>query len=193
MALTAAGAVLAAGLGRRLGGPKATTVFAGRTFVEIAVDCLRRAGLDVGEIHVVLPPGLEKAAPPGVRVSTNPDEATGPIGSLAAALAAGAARADRVVAHLVDTPGTRPETVRALLEAPAPAETLFTLPIFDDGWGHPVLVHRPAYPLVRPDVAGGLKALLKARPDRVVEVRLPGPKARDVDTPEALASLLSSS
>lgn len=187
MALTAAGAVLAAGMGRRLGGPKATVRLAGRTFVEIAVACLRAAGLE--EIHVVLPQGLEAVAPAGVRVSKNADEASGPIGSLAAALAAGAARAECVVAHLVDMPGVRPETIRSLLEARRPEGTLFTLPVFDDGPGHPVLVHRGAYPLVRPDVAGGLKALLARHADRVVEVRLPGPKARDVDTPEALAAL----
>lgn len=184
-----AGAILAAGRGRRMGGPKALLAPAGRTLLEIAVATLRGAGVD--DLVAVLPPGLAPpsalAADARLRFAVNEDEASGPIGSLAAALAAGAADADRVVAHLVDIPGTAPATIRALLEAPAPAGTLFVVPVFDDGPGHPVVVLRPAYPLIRPGVAGGLKTLLRAHAAHAVNVRLAGPKPRDIDTPADLS------
>jgi molybdenum cofactor guanylyltransferase len=79
-----AGCVLAGGPGRRLGGPKAGVVLAGRTLVERAVDALRAR---CGEVVVVSRPGvaLPDLAARVVHDRPGPDC---PLGALATGLAA---------------------------------------------------------------------------------------------------------
>jgi len=78
------GIVLAAGLGRRIGGPKALLSLDGRTFLERAVRAFTEAGL---EVVVVVNPVVDAAVPKGALsarlvVNPDPDQQNGMFGSV---------------------------------------------------------------------------------------------------------------
>ena len=121
------GLVLAAGEGRRFGGPKAPALVDGERLVDRAVRVLRDGGCD--PVHVVL--GAWVGGVPGAEVIVNPDWAEGMGSSLRAGLTAiardrrragGAAPLgdlDRVVVTLVDLPGLTSDAVARLVASPA--------------------------------------------------------------------------
>jgi len=140
---TVAGLLLAAGGGRRYGGPKALVRREGQLLVERATATLRAAGC----APVVVVIGAEAAR---VRaeaelgdavVVENPDWRTGMGSSLRVGLAALAGpEADAAVVLLVDTPGVGAEAVRrvALL---ADRAALITA-TYEGRRGHPVVLGR---------------------------------------------------
>ena len=108
------GLVLAAGEGRRFGGPKAPALVDGERLVDRAVRVLRDGGCD--PVHVVL--GAWVGGVPGAEVIVNPDWAEGMGSSLRAGLTA-IAEADRVLVTLVDLPGLTSDAVARLVASPA--------------------------------------------------------------------------
>ena len=138
-----AGLVLAAGGGRRYGGPKALVRYGGRLLVERAVDTLRTAGCD--PVLVVVGAAADRvraeADLDGAAPVDNPAWETGMGSSLRVGLGALAAT-DAVAAAilLVDMPGV----TAAAVERVAAGATATTLAMGGYGGrrGHPVVAGR---------------------------------------------------
>jgi CTP:molybdopterin cytidylyltransferase MocA len=174
----ATGIVLAAGSGSRFGRPKADLVVDGQRLLDRAVAVLRAGGCD--EVVAVVRPGTAVA---GATVVENPDPARGMGSSLRLGLAA--ARGERAVVLLVDTPGVGAAAVRRLLAADAPV----AIATYGGRRGHPVAFAASTWDEVGRLAAGdqGARAFLRARPDLVTEVPCEGEPA-DIDTPADLAA-----
>ena len=112
-----AGLVLAAGEGRRFGGPKAPVVVGGERLVDRAVRVLREGGCD--PVYVVL--GAWTGDVPDAILVANPEWPEGMGSSLRLGLAALADEpvdaVDAVVVTLVDLPGLTSAAVRRLVDA----------------------------------------------------------------------------
>ncbi len=170
-----AGLVLAAGEGRRFGGPKAAYVVAGERLVDRAVRVLRAAGCD--PVVVVL--GAWVGEVPDADVVVNDGWPTGMGSSLRRGLEHLAARsdADRTVVTLVDLPGLTPDAVRRLAaidlatEAADPREVLAAA-TYAGVRGHPVLLGRAHWAGVAATAVGdrGARDYLAEYPVRLVEV-----------------------
>jgi nicotine blue oxidoreductase len=136
--------VLAAGAGRRYGGPKALVVHQGRLLVERAVDTVRAAGC--APVVVVLGAAGDRvrarADLAGATPVDNPDWDTGMGSSLRTGLAALATTgAVAAVVLLVDMPGVGPEAVRRVTAAATP-DALVMAGYAGGRRGHPVLLGR---------------------------------------------------
>ena len=97
-------AVLAGGLSRRMGAPKAGVLLGGRPLVAWSLDAAARAGL---EAVVVAKPGFEL---PGAELWTEPADVWHPLAGLVRALEAGGP----VVALACDMPFVPPELIARL-------------------------------------------------------------------------------
>lgn len=128
--MPAAGLVLAAGEGRRFGGPKAPAVVDGERLVDRAVRILRDGGCD--PVVVVL--GAWVGEVPGAEIVINHEWSEGMGSSLRAGL--GAVEADRVIVTLVDLPGMTADAIRRFVDSPA----RLAQGAFDGERGHPVVI-----------------------------------------------------
>lgn len=180
------GVVLAAGRGRRFGGPKQVAMLRRRPLVGHVLDTLAAAGLEA--VVVVGPPwgdavvaAVEHLAedadwvPP--RFVTN-DATDDGIGSSLAAAAAAVGRRPLVVV-LGDQPGLRVEDVTAVVDALA-AGARATRIVHPDRPGHPV-GFAPALHQRLVDLAAGQtgRDVLGAVESSAIEVARPAP--RDID------------
>jgi len=166
------GVVLAAGAGRRFGGPKALArTPAGTPWVALAVRALREGGC--GEILVALGAEADEAATlvPGdatiVRVA---DWESGMAASLRASLArAEAGSAPAAVVMPVDTPDASPAAIARLVRRSAP--DALAQAVYRGAPGHPVLLGRAHWGAVRAAVRGdvGARPYLIARNAALVE------------------------
>lgn len=141
--MTAAGLVLAAGAGRRFGGPKALVRDAsGEPWVARACAVLRDGGC--GDVVVVLGAQAEAArrlVPAWATPVVADAWAHGLAASLRAGLTAvGATEAEAVVVTLVDLPDLRPDAVARVLGAGPPAPSALRRALYDGRPGHPVLL-----------------------------------------------------
>lgn len=160
-----AGVVLAAGAGRRYGGPKALVWYEGRLLVDRAADTLRDAGCE--PVAVVLGAAAARvraaAALTGCTVVENPDWDTGMGSSLRAGLAALAdSGAVAAVVLLVDMPGVSAAAVRRV--ARGAASDALVMAGYGDQRGHPVLLGRDHWPGVAQRAVGdtGARPYLRA-------------------------------
>jgi len=189
VALTVAGLVLAAGEGRRFGGPKALAEIDGERLVDRAVAVLREGGVTTTYV-------VQGAAPltvPGAQVVDNPGWAEGMGSSLRAGLAALPPTVEAAVVLLVDQPGLTPAAVRRVVDAAAPPiDAAAVVATYDGQRGHPVLLGRLHWPVVAEAAVGdrGARDFLARHGDGVVEVPC-GDVADpdDVDTPADLHRL----
>ncbi|WP_410671016.1 NTP transferase domain-containing protein [Amycolatopsis sp. cmx-4-68] len=179
-----AGLLLAAGAGRRFGGPKALAELDGRPLVLRALDALTAAGCH--PVRVVLGAAAEQVAAllpdPGQAVRAE-DWATGMGASLKAGLAALAGEPHAVAAlvHLVDLPWVGAD-VLARVARDATGETVARA-AYDGVPGHPVLLGRRWWAEVAETAQGdrGARDWLAGRGDlRLVECGDLG-SGRDVD------------
>ncbi|HWC34013.1 MAG TPA: nucleotidyltransferase family protein [Mycobacteriales bacterium] len=186
------GVVLAAGAGRRFGGPKALVELDNELLVERAARLLREGGC--AEVAVVLGASADAvrqtATLPGARLVVAQDWEQGQAASLRAGLEAAASTdADAVVVALVDQPWVGAEAVARLIAAgQSGAEA--AVATYDGQPRNPVLLARPVWAEVADAAAGdvGARAWLRANPARVVAVGCDGTgDPRDVDAPEDLA------
>ncbi|MFI2710761.1 NTP transferase domain-containing protein [Micromonospora sp. NPDC018662] len=167
-----AGLLLAAGAGRRYGGPKALVRHAdGRLLVERAAGVL--AGGGCAPVVVVLGASAAEvratAALPGVVLVDNPRWADGMGSSLRVGLAALAGTAVRAtVVLLVDLPGVTATAVRRVARHVG-SDALVAAGYPAGRWGHPVLLGRRHWPGITATAVGdrGARAYLRARPGQL--------------------------
>lgn len=194
---TVQGLVLAAGAGRRFGGPKGLardgqgvpwvaravrTLFAGgceRVVVTVGARAAEVAALVPGavdrtgrsDVHGSPPATREAISAPGVvDVVSVPDWAEGLAASLRAGLAA-AAGSDAVIVMPVDTPDAPPDLVRRVLAAAgADVRSALVQAVYGGAPGHPVLLGADHLDAARRSLVGdrGARAYLVAH--RAVEV-----------------------
>lgn len=159
------GAVMAGGLGSRLGGSKATAPLAGAPLISYPLAALREAGLP--------PVAFAKQGtelPARVPVVLEPDEPRHPLAGIVAALEYATDRsADAVVALACDLPLVPPGLLRLLAEAQEP----LVLPVLD---GHPQPLLARYDTILLPDLRaaladepGPLTRLVMARRPRLLD------------------------
>lgn len=177
----AAGVVLAAGAGTRMGRPKADIRLGGTRLLDRAVQVLLGGGCD--PIHAVVRAGT---AVRGATAIVNPDPSRGMRSSLDLAAAACSA-ADAMAVVLVDMPGVQADAVRAVVAAWMPGRiTVGAYP--DGGRGHPIVMS-PSFWVDAAAAAGpdeGARAFLRRHADLVDAVPVIGSLA-DLDTEAELA------
>jgi CTP:molybdopterin cytidylyltransferase MocA len=184
------GVVLAAGAGRRFGGPKALIRFEGKLLVERAVDTLVAGGCS--DVVVVL--GAQaaevrrQASLDRARVVVNEQWDDGMSTSLRCGLSA-CTGAQAAIITLVDQPGVTPDVVRRLRSAWSASDRPVVVATYEGEARHPVLFGADVWDAVMASVRGdsGARAWLRENPDLVehVEVADIGDCA-DIDTPDDL-------
>ena len=180
--------MLAAGRASRMGRPKITLPWAGRTLLGHVLSVLDAAGAR----PIVVVTGPETPAlrlPEGVRAIGNPVAHQGMGTSIAAGVRALYGRVDAALICLGDQPGITATTIRALTSALL-APHLAAAPVYRDGVrGHPVLFSSGLFDeLTALQGDQGGRAVLLGHPWAAVTVDAPAPA--DVDTPEDYARLL---
>ncbi|MEC3976278.1 nucleotidyltransferase family protein [Amycolatopsis sp. H20-H5] len=185
-----AGLLLAAGAGRRFGGPKALAEFDGEPFLLRALRTLEAAGCT--PIRVVLGARAEQALAllpdPGLAVIAQ-DWQSGMGASLRAGLRSLAdVEADAALVHLVDLPWAGPEVLARV--AAGAGKRAVARAAYDGVPGHPVLLGRHWWPEIADGASGdrGARDWLATREDlRLVECGDLG-SGRDVDRPADLTA-----
>lgn len=189
--MAVAGLLLAAGAGRRMGGPKALVRLGGEPLVTRALRVM--AGADLAPLVVVLGAAADDvraALPVGTATVVAAGWETGMGASLRAGLAelAGSDPAtDAVVVHLVDTPGIGLEALARVAARARPG--VLARGAYGGRPGHPVLLGRDHWEGVAAAAEGdaGARSYLGTRAEEVEPVEVgdvadPG----DVDTPADL-------
>jgi nicotine blue oxidoreductase len=191
--VTTVGLVLAAGAGRRMGGPKALVRLTdgGPTLVETAVARVLESGCD--RVVVVVGAAGEQAAAlvaeTGAEVVAAEDWDEGMGASLRAGIAhLEDAHDDLALVTLVDLPDVTARVMsRVLADAVGDGRAALARAAYDGVPGHPVVIGRDHWSAVRTTARGdrGARDHLRATPHRLVEC---GDLAtgRDLDTAEDL-------
>lgn len=159
--------MLAAGEGKRFGGPKAPFEFEGERLVDRAVRTLRKAGCD--PVFVILGAWEGNVEDALVIVNHGWEEGMGSSLRIALKWVNATTEADYAVITLVDLPGLTPEAVRRVIEAPAG----IAVAAYQGIQGHPVRIPRDHFRELIDTVAGdeGARAFLAERDDVIfVEV-----------------------
>ena len=208
-----AGLLLAAGAGRRMGGPKALVVLGGEPLVQRGVRVLREGGCSPVVVVVGASAELVRPLCAGAEVVEAGDWETGMGASLRAGLAALAGTAppvglappasrpfdtapagrpvDGCVVALVDQPRVTAEAVGRLRAAHSRGAAA-AVATYDGRPRNPVLLDRAVWDDVAAAARGdeGARPWLRAHPELVVQVDCSDAGAPDdVDTPEELAAL----
>lgn len=184
--------LLAAGLGRRMGGPKALLVIDGQPLVTAHAERLREVGC--GAIVVVVRAAVARQ----VRdlLGNTPEalvcEADTPsmAASLVAALGCVTPRASRViVVSPIDMLPVRLSTLEALLSAVTAPEVHVATPRYRARGGHPIVVRESLLHAFREGYSGSLRDLLRGAEAHRCRLDLDDPEvASDLDTPADLAA-----
>jgi molybdenum cofactor cytidylyltransferase len=181
------GLILAAGTSSRLGRPKQLLELGGRPLLQHVVDTASEVGC-LDEVLVVLghrASEVEEAIqlPPGARAVSNDVYAEGQSTSIRKGLDEVAPASAAVVVLLGDQPGVGGPAIRGVVEAYKRSGAVIVRARYADGPGHPVLLARPVWPLLRElDGDVGARAVMSARPGEVEDVPVEGSAPADVDT-----------
>jgi CTP:molybdopterin cytidylyltransferase MocA len=188
--VSVAGIVLAAGRSSRMGEPKALLEVAGVTFLERAIDILRKGGC--GTVTAVLASGEtgrragDIARRKGARVVENPRADTEQVDSLRIGLEGLPEDADAAVVLPVDHPLAEARTVRELIRGFRASGQQIVRPVYHDRPGHPVLFGRALWKeLTAPDLDEGARDVIRAHAEGILDVAI-GDRgvSVDIDTPE---------
>jgi CTP:molybdopterin cytidylyltransferase MocA len=179
--------ILAAGSGRRMGGPKALLRFGGETFLTRAARLLARPGV-ASVVAVVGPAALgaaaEAAPPAGAKIVLHPRPEEGMLSSILRGLdEADADGADAVLLHPVDHPLVEAATVDRVVAALG-AGAVVAVPTHGLRRGHPGGFARAAFSELRAAPAQrGARAVLADHPEWVVHVPGDPGCVLGIDTP----------
>lgn len=191
-----AGIVLAAGEGRRFGGPKALADWHGRPLVRHVVALARRAGLDPIIVVVGAQASRVRKALAGLPVDVveNPAWSEGMSRSIQAGLQALLPQVEAFVLLQVDQPLVRPRWLRQLIEAHQTTGQPMIVGTVNGDPRPPALFARPLFPALmelRGDQGG--RPLIHAFPEAVAQIPVPDPAwVLDFDTPEAYRRICES-
>ncbi len=184
--------VLAAGAGSRFGDIKALAKLDGRPILQHVLDAVAESGLEetvvvLGRWADVIDATIRWRGEQRVR---NLDPDAGLSSSLRVGIGALGGNLEAALLVLGDQPLLRPATVAALLAALDPGSGSAAVPVYAEGGGqNPVLLGRPAWPLVLEATGDrGLGPVLRAHWNLVREVPVSGANP-DVDTHGDLAAL----
>ena len=186
------GLVLAAGGSSRLGAPKQLLPYRGSTLLGHVLDTARACPFDqlvcvIGGSATEIRQRVDLS---DAEIVENPQFGEGCSSSIAAALQTVDARADVLVLMLADQPGVTADTVAALIKGRGASPLAACA--YDDGRGHPLAFDRSTFAdLNRLHGDKGVWKLLDRRAGEVVDVPIPGPTPRDVDTDEDYRTLLA--
>ena len=190
-----AAVVLAAGRGRRAGGPKASLRIGAATFLDRAFS-LTAARPGIGRVVVVLGHEAarvraEAALPAAALVVVNEAWADGMLGSVVAGLAAAEADgADAVLLHPVDHPLVDAATVDRVIEA-LRAGARIAVPSYEGRRGHPGGFARGAWAALRAaPPSEGARFVLASHPEWIVHVEGDPGCVAGIDTPEDYRRLI---
>ncbi len=188
--------VLAAGEGRRIGGPKALLRIGASTFLARAAALLARPGVAAQIVvlgHEADRVAAEGGLPEGVTIVRNLRYGEGMLTSVLAGLeAAEAAAAEAVLLHPVDHPLVEPLTVDRVVGA-LEAGALIAVPSHAHRRGHPGGFARGAWAALRAiSPRRGARAVLADHPHWVVHVEGDAGCVAGVDTPEDYARYVRS-
>jgi molybdenum cofactor cytidylyltransferase len=179
------GLVLAAGGSSRLGRPKQLLSYGNTTLLGHVLATARACRFDqlVCVIGGSADEIREQVDLHGAEVVENQSFGEGCSSSIATALQQLDPRTDVLVLMLGDQPGASAQTVAALLAGRRDAPLAACA--YDDGRGHPLAFSRAMFAELH-TLHGdkGVWKLLDRHADQVVDVRIPGPIPRDVDTDE---------
>jgi molybdenum cofactor cytidylyltransferase len=185
--------VLSAGESRRMGQPKAFLAYAGSDFLTTILTRIRPRPLWAAVVgSLALRERLETACRPlDWQLLTNLEPFEGPLTSIRVALDAGAERADWLMVCLVDQPGVRETTYRALIEAAILHPGRLCVPRFGERRGHPVIFPRECFADLREGpLDQGARWTVQRHRERRLEVPVDDPQVlQDFDTPADLAKL----
>ncbi len=181
-----AGVVLAAGDSSRMGRPKQSLPFRGRTVLEAVVDTALRASL--ARVVVVLGHRADELsallAGRDVGLLTNPDYLKGQSTSTKLGLQAVQDEADATLFILGDQPLVSLATIESLLEAYRQQRSPIIQPVFAGRRGNPVLFGRESYAHFASLADDqGARALFDVFGERVRQLPVPDPYIHfDIDT-----------
>jgi molybdenum cofactor cytidylyltransferase len=186
--------VLAAGQGRRMGGPnKLLATVGGKPLVRIAAE----AACDSKANSVTVVTGHRaqdvEAALTGLSVKFvhNAEHVGGLSTSLRTGIGSMPAEIDGAIVLLADMPGIDSALINRLIDAFDPAQgALLVVPTYEGKRGNPVIWSSrffPALTAVQGDTGG--RHLIGENAESVIEVELGPAVALDIDTPEALAAI----
>lgn len=180
--------VLAAGAGRRAGGPKALLTLEGVSFLARSIALLSRPGVDIVCAvlgHEATRVEREAGALPPVDIVVNPAHESGMLSSLLCGLDhAETRRVDAVLIHPVDHPRVSPATIDRMLAALYQGARI-AVPSWLGRRGHPAGFARETWPALRaapPD--RGARAVLADHPEWIVHVEGDPGCVAGVNTPE---------
>lgn len=190
--------VLAAGLSTRMGRPKPLLPLAnGETFVTRIVRSFLESGVD--DVVVVLGHEADAVAATliergvAARFVVNDAYQTGQLSSVLRGLNA----IDRpgvraMLLTLVDVPLVSPATIRAVIDRYKTTNAPIVRPVRGDEHGHPVLIARSLFPLLRSaDPEAGAKPIVRDHVSAAGDVAVDDDGAfLDIDTPEAYERVL---
>lgn len=180
--------VLAAGESKRMGVPKLLLPYRDGSILRAVLEAVRRSRID--EILVVAGANRHEieAEAHGLadRTVFHPSWARGMLSSIQAGLQALPGDTRAALVFLGDQPSIESGVVDAVLDALERTERSIVVPVHDGRRGHPVAIDlRWRDEILRLDPEQGLRALLRAHPEEVLEVPVDCPGIlRDIDTPE---------
>ena len=180
--------VLAAGRSTRMGTQKLLLPFAGTTVIAHVVDQLLGSVLDA--VHVVTGHQADRVAAAlagrPVHLVTNPDVDAGMLSSVRCGVRSLPPDCRAMLVALGDQPAITRELVDAMVRSFGQAEGGILVPVFGGARGHPLLLaarYREEILTRHDDV--GLRGLLRAHPDDVVELAAPTRAVlSDMDCPQ---------
>ncbi|HUX06178.1 MAG TPA: nucleotidyltransferase family protein, partial [Acidobacteriota bacterium] len=182
-----AGIILAAGLSKRMGRPKALLQIGGETFLARIVRLARAAGLDPLRIVVSEHRALiEKALPElADHLITNDHPELGQLRSLRLGLRSLSQNCTGAMMFLVDHPKMQPATLQKIVRAFKKGKGEIILPVHAGRRGHPVIFGRAVFEeLLEAPLDKGARHVVRSRPDRVCEVEVDDAGIlADIDTP----------
>jgi nicotine blue oxidoreductase len=192
--VTVAGVVLAAGAGRRFGGPKALVSLGGELLVERAIRTASEAGCD--PVLVVLGSHADEVLDRAELGDAQPVRAANWSQGMGASLRAGieaaeALGSEAIAVLLVDQPRVGAEALRRLIAAWQDGATA-AVATYDGKRRNPVVLDRSVWADISAAPVGdiGARDWLRSHPDQVVEVGCDGTgDPVDIDTPLDLNAL----
>ncbi len=186
------GLVLAAGGSTRLGAPKQLLPYGSGTLLDHVLSTARACAFD--QLVCVIGGAADEIRKDvdltGATVVENSHFGEGCSSSIAAALNTVDPRANVLVLMLGDQPGVTAETVKTLLAGRGDAPLAACA--YEDGRGHPLAFARSTFAELQ-QLHGdkGVWKLLDRHGEEVVDVPVPGPIPRDVDTDEDYRAVLA--